>query len=526
MLKVLLIGPNSPAGDKYCFNAPPLGIWRICGFLRANGIECDVFDPNLYKERYVKFQKVLNDFKPDVIGFSITSMTLPYDISLIHWARRKFGEGIYVAGGIGATFEAKTILENSPVDYCVAGEGEVPMLEICRSKWNKGYVRDDIPGLIYRRGAEIIRNPNVPLTWEEFEDVSMAVPYDEMRISAYWNRMLKNNGIEGVADEELKKQRLGEVYSIRLMTKNHCPMGCSFCSYTNFLNFANRNNRVGVIGLRPDKVISMIEKLARLYPQMRTLIFQDDNFYFKDDRGTLDLLENIIRKKREKAIPGQLAFIASNRIDFIDRKGLSLMKDAGFRVIGYGVESFSRGVLLEFGKEHIYDRIDGVIEETKSLGIKPFLDIILSSPNSTFEDVIYTMNKSITHALNGCEVSIYPVVIPLAGSRIVSMPEIMDLIQYQYVNIPKTKFGLWRGTGILPKDEKARKFLEWLKKGFEKYTQYFVQEHGVNYFPSRVRSLIYGMAAADICPDLVNYQKEEVEKTILSTVTHDVKAHC
>ncbi len=44
--RFLLIGPYDPHGGEYTFLAPPLGVWRLAGFLRARGVEATVFDPN------------------------------------------------------------------------------------------------------------------------------------------------------------------------------------------------------------------------------------------------------------------------------------------------------------------------------------------------------------------------------------------------------------------------------------------------------------------------------------------------
>src|SRR6185295_2198534 len=44
--KVLLIGPYDPMGGEYTFLAPPLGVWRLAGFLHHHEVDCEVFDPN------------------------------------------------------------------------------------------------------------------------------------------------------------------------------------------------------------------------------------------------------------------------------------------------------------------------------------------------------------------------------------------------------------------------------------------------------------------------------------------------
>ena len=55
------------------------------------------------------------------------------------------------------------------------------------------------------------------------------------------------------------------------------------------------------------------------------------------------------------------------------------MRLAGFRVLGFGVESFSRKVLAEFNKAQIHRHIEPMLTAALATGVTPFLDMILSS---------------------------------------------------------------------------------------------------------------------------------------------------
>jgi hypothetical protein len=57
------------------------------------------------------------------------------------------------------------------------------------------------------------------------------------------------------------------------------------------------------------------------------------------------------------------------------------MHHAGFRVLGFGIESFSVDILREFNKAQIRPFIVPVLQQALRLGITPFLDMILTSPH-------------------------------------------------------------------------------------------------------------------------------------------------
>src|SRR6185295_9927491 len=76
--RVLLIGPYDPNGGEYTFLAPPLGVWRLAGVLRAHGITTHVFDPNCCSQSPESSLTALLGERWDVIGVSTTGMTLAH----------------------------------------------------------------------------------------------------------------------------------------------------------------------------------------------------------------------------------------------------------------------------------------------------------------------------------------------------------------------------------------------------------------------------------------------------------------
>jgi radical SAM superfamily enzyme YgiQ (UPF0313 family) len=190
-VRFLLIGPHDPHCGEYTFIAPPLGVWRVAGVLRAHGIETEVFDPNCCEsEPMAALEATLRSGKWDLIGVSTTAMTLRYDLSLAHLARRLAPKACLVAGGMEATFKPERLFDlGPPFDLVVLGEGEKPLLEIAaRLKANARL--DGIPGTaLCANDGTVIRFRQTAMTSTELAAAVRSTPYDRMPYSRYWDRL-------------------------------------------------------------------------------------------------------------------------------------------------------------------------------------------------------------------------------------------------------------------------------------------------------------------------------------------------
>ena len=96
-------------------------------------------------------------------------------------------------------------------------------------------------------------------------------------------------------------------------------------------------------------------------------------FAFTRDHRVLPLCDAIVAAKRKGRIPhAAIHQHQPNRRD-VGRATVA-MRRAGFRVLGFGVESFSQHVLAEFNKAQIYRHIEPMLTEALAAGITPFLD--------------------------------------------------------------------------------------------------------------------------------------------------------
>jgi radical SAM superfamily enzyme YgiQ (UPF0313 family) len=492
-LRFLLVRPWDPECGEYTFLAPPLGVWRLAGALQNAGTTAEVFDPNcVVGSPETRFEELLRDGHFDLVGFSTTGMTLRFDLTLAHLARRVLPRAFLVAGGMEATFRPQTLLELGPFDLVVLGEGERPLLELA-SRMKARSSLEGVPGTVRRLpDGTLSRRPQLALTRAELADAVFGTPYEKMPFRQYWRRLETAYQIGALPYKAQREAQLSEIRAIRLNTLNYCPLGCTFCSSTNFLNAA-QDGTVRIARLNAEECVAMLRRIVSAYPDVRTIIFQDDIFAFTSDERLVPLCEGILAAKRAGELPAALQFISTNRIDAMTEARLALMRRAGFRVLGFGVESFSRSVLEEFHKGRIFPFIEPVLRTALALGITPFLDLILTSPRGGLADLAETIRSVYRWVLAGCEVGVYPYVIPFSGSAMAGDAALRAHTVYAARSIPGTSIRWEQPAKILPQDPAARDAILRIERAWLE-TLPLLSDRGTH-LPSRVRSLLWTACA-------------------------------
>jgi radical SAM superfamily enzyme YgiQ (UPF0313 family) len=495
-VRVLLIGPYDPHCGEYTFLAPPLGVWRLAGYLRSLGHDAEVFDPNCLDEQpEAALEAVLASVDWDIVGISTTGMTLRYDLSLAHIARRRAPDALLIAGGMEATFEPGLLFRLAPIDMAVLGEGEAPLQEIAR-RMVAGEPLVGIAGTavpLNAGGAQ--RFDGRALNYTELRAAIALTPYEDMPYEAYWKRLEHAYRVDRLPFKAEREARLAEIRSVRLITLNYCPMACTFCSSTNFLHSA-QGSVATIARLNVDDCMHMISRIVKAQPNVRTIIFQDDIFVFTADKRILALCDAIEQAKRSGAIPASLEFISTNRIDAMTPQRLAAMRRAGFRVVGFGIESFSPAMLKEFNKSQIYKHIDPALSAAVAEGLTPFLDLILCSPRARLADVAETIRQAYRWVLHGCEIGMYPYVVPFTGSKMSNDPELAAHVSSTLQSIAGTDVSWQQPTHILPIDLEARRGMEEIVASFEESLATLTASFP--HVPSRARSLVWIAAAIPV----------------------------
>jgi len=194
-----------------------------------------------------------------------------------------------------------------------------------------------------------------------------------------------------------------------------------------------------------------------------------------------------------------LQFISTNRIDAMSAERLAAMRSAGFRVLGFGIESFSRRILAEFNKAQIHRHIEPALTAALELGITPFLDLILSSPRATLEDLGETIREAYRWLRRGCEIGIYPYVIPFSGAAFARDSSLAPHTIHSRRRVAGTEVEWDQPAKILPIDPLVREAVLRIEGDFERRIGEI--EKSVAHLPSRIRSLVWILSSLSVLPD-------------------------
>ena len=130
-----------------------------------------------------------------------------------------------------------------------------------------------------------------------------------------------------------------------------------------------------------------------------------------------------------------------------------------------------------------------MLAEAIRLGITPFLDLILTSPRSTLVDFAETIRQAYRWLLAGCEMGMYPYVIPFSGAPMARDPELAPHTLHERRRVGGTAIEWNQPSKIPPIDPRAREVILAVESRFTAMLDH-LESMGLH-LPSRVRSLIW-----------------------------------
>ncbi|MCX6803735.1 MAG: hypothetical protein NTY48_04150 [Candidatus Diapherotrites archaeon] len=450
--KVLLVGPfkNSElrAGQ---FFSPPNGVYRIKSFVeKKTDASVDVVDVDLDGFPFLGRKIIDNNY--DIIGFSLLYPTIKNDIELMHTARLLSPKSILIAGGQGAVFIKKELLSKTPLDIVVHGFGEFPIAEMINSikkGSNKPEDFREIKGLSIKTSKGIIDTGYRDVySNKDYAKIANSFDYSVVPYEKYWEHMELKYSKQVL--EVMKND--GLLYTIRLMTSSHCPMRCTFCSATNFLEDATGKLQCSLETDVGD-IIKSMKQAIKFHPNVNAFYFNDDNLLQNSERAA-ELCKALVNEFGTKS----LNYFCLSRTDNVEPNILSLMRIAGFKLIIYGVESFSNKILKDIQKKIASNNpsrlAEKVIMQTINSGITPLMNILLFYPTTTINDIVETIEKSIPLIEKGARITVFSFVEFYPGSDISNEKN----IEYQYEKFRINNQSYCFPWAIMPKNKEVKEF--------------------------------------------------------------------
>ena len=321
----------------------------------------DVFSFDEYLQKtdffYNWFFQNVNWQEFDIIGFSLNYGQFLPSISISKKIKKIDSNKKIVLGGSRTTgFLGKRILESFEyIDFIVSGEGEESLYQLAFDSGNY----ESIPNLIYKKENTVFFNEN-----KNYLDMNfLPTPcYD-----SFYNEL-------AACSSEIQ-----QVYNYNARLPVEISRGCWWnkCTFCN-LNIQHKKYREK----KAEKIIDEINFLSDKY---KILSFQIiGNILPLKDLGVLC--------EKLKQTGKDYNFFAEARADNLKSKDYKLLKEAGFRTIQTGIESFSRNYLKKMNKgARVIDNI-AALKFCKEYNIQNKYNLIIGYPNE--EDIDFEETKN------------------------------------------------------------------------------------------------------------------------------------
>ena len=329
-MKVLLVYCNSMLE-----NALPVGISQLSACLKEAGITVELFDTTFYRygeksdmENRIEalqfppcplnfrdgnmeedFKETIENFQPDLIGFSVVEPTFLLGMRLLESAREIIIKNdIPVAlGGVHAIIAPETVVGYNLVDYICISEGESAFVNLCL-KIGDAKETSNSTGFWAKKDGTWIKNHKAPLT-----DIN--------------NLPIMDFSIFG--DSYLSKPVMGRMYrTISIETTRGCPYNCSYCG-DHTLRTLFRENGSWYRKKTTEKIEEELKTYISNY-NPKFVYIMSESFL----SGDINRVKNFVDMYRQFSIP----FWFNTRPEDITVDKVKLIKEVGAKRISIGLE--------------------------------------------------------------------------------------------------------------------------------------------------------------------------------------------
>jgi len=451
-MRILLVSPISKVWNSR--KHIHMGLGYLAGSLLKAGYEVEIFDAVVEDEPLDSFLK-RNPF--EVVGIS-SPTPLIYEAWEAAQTAKAHG-AITILGGPHLTILPHESMERPEVDLVVRGEAEDTIVELMQAleeapprngndpekpRLFPESVYGKILGLSFRNEeGQIVHNPPRPLR-KDIDNLPWPA-YHLFKIERYTNLQPLTDGLDPKA----------RAYTI--LTSRGCPYQCIYCSKPITGNT-----------WRPRSPSEVIKEWRYLVEELgATEIGVTDDVWNLDLERAKEICRLLIKEGLNK-VPW--ITIHGMRVTSTDEELFRLMKEAGCKRVGFGVESGNEEILRRIKKAQTLEQVRQAFRNARKAGLETMGFFIFGLPGENEQ----TMEDTIRFALElDPELANFMMAVPFPGT------ELYQIVMREGKLFAKS----WREFGI--HDDKAHYELPGLpaslveKKWHEAYRRFYLR-------PSRI----------------------------------------
>ena len=316
----------------------------------------------------VEGSKLIDAPAGDLTLEDILPQATDYELIVLHTSSPSFLSDVKVAealkqqnprallGFVGAhvaVLAGESMNASTAIDFVARNEFDFTIKEVAEGK-----PLADIDGISYRKGDEVIHNPDRAI----LHDMD-SLPY----VVDVYKR-----------DLNYKDYFIGYLRHpyVSIYTGRGCKSRCTFCLWPQTIGGHVYRTR------SPAHVIEEMRLAKEYFPEVKEFFFDDDTF--TDD---LPRAEEIARGMGKIGVPWSCNAKAN-----VPNETLKIMKDNGLRLFVAGFETGNQKILINIKKGMRVTRAREFAEDCNNLGIKIHGTFIVGLPGETQETIQETIN--------------------------------------------------------------------------------------------------------------------------------------
>ena len=379
MAKVLLVNPpeRTELAKVMGICAPPLGLMYLAAYLEKNAIPVEILDANVLGYGPKRVAEEAKRSGADIVGITAATPTIGAALATMEAVRGARPDVVGLIGGVHPTFMPGEVLgECQALDVVARGEGEETLLELVRAldgfSWeglggrSRGSGRQrQFSALVSRIAGIAHRNP-------EGDGVRLTPPrplikdLDTLPLPARHLVPFDRYTVGG------QKRTIGS-----MVTSRGCPFACAYCSSSRILGTVFRCRSAANVA---DEVAMLREKY-----RIAEVELVDDIFTLNRKRAIEFAGE--MRKRRL-----DVRWVASSRVDTVNRELLEEMRGGGLSKLYFGAESGSQRVLDLMNKRITLGKVRAAFRAAKECMVRTIGSFMLGYPGETIGEMGQTMN--------------------------------------------------------------------------------------------------------------------------------------
>jgi anaerobic magnesium-protoporphyrin IX monomethyl ester cyclase len=440
---VLLVNPPSPDGAIWIRSQHRVGrrsrenmIWPQVSLAQLAAMihpefSVRIVDAIAERMSWEQFERLLREQRPRFYITQVTAPTLTNDLYGVFLAK-SLGAWT-IAFGTHVTPMVRETMEPYPcLDFVLRGEPEYTFQELVQTLGRAGSQGPDTPdlsaiqGLAWRRGGEIVINPDRPF-FPNLDALPLPLhhllPLDKYRIP-----MIKGP------------------YTF-IVTSRGCTAGCIYC-------IKHVSYQWSVRLRSPESIQQELWELNRL--GIHNVHMYADLFTVNREQ-VVRLCELLIRDGPK------VRWTCNSRVDYVDEEMLQLMGRAGCWLISWGIESGNEAILRRAKKGADPAKAERSLRWAKAAGIKNWGYFIIGLPGETETTIRQTIDFAKRLPL---DLALFHIAAPYPGT-----PFFFEVMKNGWFR-PGTRWeevDMDRSTVLDYADLKAEDLERWQKRAFREW---------------------------------------------------------